>query len=101
MARSIAQHRLGFSFEPLLFSVRLDKAVPPKANPHPLQGDRDVAAALENTGPSLDQHLRALFKCCTVAAITVSPQWRAADAEIKVPSGVNTELKCSPFISLE
>ena len=25
------------------------------------------------------------------------PQWGAADAEIKVPSGENTELKCSPF----
>ena len=27
----------------------------------------------------------------------LSPQWRAADAEIKVPSGENTELKSSPF----
>ena len=26
-----------------------------------------------------------------------APQWGAADAEIKVPSGENTELKCSPF----
>ena len=26
-----------------------------------------------------------------------SPQWEAADTEIKVPSGENTELKCSPF----
>ena len=26
-----------------------------------------------------------------------APQWGAADAEIKVPSGVNTELKRSPF----
>ena len=29
----------------------------------------------------------------------LSPQWRAADAEIKVPSGENTELKRSPFIA--
>ena len=29
-----------------------------------------------------------------------SPQWGAADAEIKVPSGENTELKCSPFKAL-
>ena len=28
---------------------------------------------------------------------TISPQWGAADAEIKVPSGENTELKRSPF----
>ena len=28
---------------------------------------------------------------------TMSPQWRAVDAEIKVPSGDNTELKRSPF----
>ena len=27
----------------------------------------------------------------------VTPQWGAADAEIKVPSGENTELKRSPF----
>ena len=26
-----------------------------------------------------------------------APQWEAADAEIKVPSGENTELKRSPF----
>ena len=26
-----------------------------------------------------------------------APQWGAADAEIKVPSGENTELKRSPF----
>ena len=25
------------------------------------------------------------------------PQWGAVDAEIKVPAGENTELKCSPF----
>ena len=28
---------------------------------------------------------------------TEVPQWGAADAEIKVPSGENTELKRSPF----
>ena len=28
---------------------------------------------------------------------TVLPQWGAADAEIRVPSGENTELKRSPF----
>ena len=26
-----------------------------------------------------------------------APQWEAADTEIKVPSGENAELKCSPF----
>ena len=26
-----------------------------------------------------------------------APQWRAADAEIKVPSGENAELERSPF----
>ena len=29
--------------------------------------------------------------------LTNTLQWGAADAEIKVPSGENTELKCSPF----
>ena len=28
---------------------------------------------------------------------SLAPQWRASDAEIKVPSGENTELKRSPF----
>ena len=27
----------------------------------------------------------------------MAPQWGAVDAEIKVPSGENTELKRSPF----
>ena len=30
-------------------------------------------------------------------AANITPQWGAADAEIKVPSGENTELKRSPF----
>ena len=36
---------------------------------------------------------------CSVSHITLTsvPQWGAADAEIKVPSGENTELKRSPF----
>ena len=29
--------------------------------------------------------------------LMITPQWGAADAEIKVPSGENTELKCFPF----
>ena len=36
-----------------------------------------------------------LFLC--LPCLLPSPQWRAADAEIKVPSGENTELKRSPF----
>ena len=27
----------------------------------------------------------------------MAPQWGAVDAEMKLPSGENTELKCSPF----
>ena len=30
-------------------------------------------------------------------SLAFAPQWGAADAEIKVPSGENTELKRSPF----
>ena len=30
-------------------------------------------------------------------AVAAAPQWGAADAEIKVSSGENTELKRSPF----
>ena len=39
---------------------------------------------------------------CTVGSVQFSPlipQWGAADAKIKVPSGENTELKRSPFKS--
>ena len=35
----------------------------------------------------------------TKVSSSPSPQWVAADAEIKVPSGENTELKRSPFIA--
>ena len=35
------------------------------------------------------------LKCDTL--LSVAPQWGAADAEIKVPSDENTELKGSPF----
>ena len=37
-----------------------------------------------------------LYQMKTVIA-NYTPQWGAADAEIKVPSGENTELKRSPF----
>ena len=39
--------------------------------------------------PLTNYHLRA--------AMLTAPQWGAADAEIKVPSGENTELRRSPF----
>ena len=32
-----------------------------------------------------------------LVTLCTTPQWGAADAEIKVPSGENTELKRSPF----
>ena len=35
--------------------------------------------------------------CCCFHFVVLSPQWGTADAEIKVPSGENTELKRSPF----
>ena len=38
---------------------------------------------------------RVTYKLTSV--LYVAPQWGAADAEIKVPSGENTELKRSPF----
>ena len=47
-----------------------------------------------------DHCVRCLYcdMCCTsVSRCTRPPQWGAADAEIKVPSGEDTELKRSPF----
>ena len=41
-----------------------------------------------------------LCVCMCMHAYSVAPQWGAADAEIKVPSGENTELKRSPFQAL-
>ena len=39
-----------------------------------------------------------IWQCsCVRLSSCFSPQWGAADAEIKVPSGENTELKRSPF----
>ena len=43
--------------------------------------------------------LKILYQL-TFLVIVVLPQWGAADAEIKVPSGENTELRCSPFKAL-
>ena len=39
-------------------------------------------------------HTDTFFYVC---GIHTTPQWGAADAEIKVPSGENTELICSPL----
>ena len=39
------------------------------------------------------------FTIVSLDASNATPQWGAADAEIKVPSGENTELKRSPFIA--
>ena len=38
--------------------------------------------------------------CAPLGCVQKTPQWGAADAEIKVPSGENTELKRSPFKAL-
>ena len=48
----------------------------------------------------MSQRYRAIFKSVLFSKFVLpreSPQWGAADAEIKVPSGENTELKRSPF----
>ena len=41
--------------------------------------------------------LSAIALMCNQFLLCGDPQWGAADAEIKVPSGENTELKRSPF----
>ena len=47
--------------------------------------------ALTNMQQQKQQHT------ATTNTAAAAPQWGAADAEIKVPSGENTELKHSPF----
>ena len=47
---------------------------------------------------SLGTHQTILANAGQLESATVTtPQWGAADAEIKVPSGESTELKRSPF----
>ena len=41
--------------------------------------------------------LALLSTACHAVGFVETPQWGAADAEMKVPSGENTELKRSPF----
>ena len=41
--------------------------------------------------------VRLSLDCDDDNSLTVPPQWGAADAKIKVPSGENAELKRSPF----
>ena len=43
------------------------------------------------------QDVFALIHCLQFQGPLKNPQWGAADTEIEVPSGENTELKCSPF----
>ena len=58
-------------------------------------GMSDVSPLSGISGLSFDSTLLSplLFFCLVL--LPFPPQWGAADAEIKVPSGENTELKCS------
>ena len=49
------------------------------------------------SGMSDDSLLSGIPRLSFDSTLLSSPQWGAADAEIKVPSGENTELKRSPF----
>ena len=46
---------------------------------------------------SMNMWIKFTVEFTIQALVIVIPQWGAADAEIKVPSGENTELKRSPF----
>ena len=50
-------------------------------------------------GLGVQNTAKCLYACFTPDSLfdIQSPQWGAADTEIKVPSGENTELKRSPF----
>ena len=50
------------------------------------------------SGPVIPQQVGRLSEIFRLLPVVQGPpQWGAADAEIKVPSGENTELKRSPF----
>ena len=50
---------------------------------------------IRNSEDIAESHI--LITWAFTVTLTLTPQWGAADAEIKVPSGENTELKRSPF----
>ena len=78
-------HRLSVNF-PFPSSMRL--------------GNSEVlfVSSVENLGVTLDCNLNMTPHVLNIYRSAYSaPQWGAADAEIKVPSGENTELKRSPF----
>ena len=66
-------------------------------------GMSDVSPLSGISGLSFDSTLLSplLFFCLDLlpflSSFFLPPHWGAADAEIKVPSGENTELKRSPF----
>ena len=59
------------------------------------------AVSMEAYASTLAKWFDVLTPCETIVIILLMlPQWGAADAEIKVPYGENTELKRSPFKAL-
>ena len=57
-----------------------------------------TTAALARLKPVLsDKSISLRSNMRLMRSLVTTPQWRAADAEIKVPFGENTELKHSPF----
>ena len=77
----------------------------PAHTDHHFPGSRHNRGRCDGQNPSTELHVRVieskaspvlyLYDTCHPVPI-VPPQWRAADAEIKVPSGENIELKRSP-----
>ena len=63
----------------------------------PFQPRAGLCTAMRTTPISRDFSLPNCYPSSPFTCI-LTPQWGAADAEIKVPSGENTELKRSPFI---
>ena len=64
---------------------------------------RRISSELSDMSPRRPKKLNWIIIIVVVVVVVVIiiiinlPQWGAADAEIKVPSGENTELKRSPF----
>ena len=64
------------------------------------EGDQRIRVEKRISFPEARQLVEAKFPSTTLTSalsFADAPQWGAADAEIKVPSGENTELKRSPF----
>ena len=76
--------------------IREHKRPPKNKDTHIRKDCEDVSMRAKNTSFLCQRKVFAVYHFVESVPLA-DPRWVAADAEIKVPSGENTELKRSPF----